>query len=44
MMIEMYNNGLVLKRKYTYLSIAYMIFMIGFITSAILGLAGYLIQ
>jgi hypothetical protein len=44
MMIEMYNNGLVLKRKYTYLSIAYLIFMIGFITSAFLGLAGYLIH
>ena len=43
MMVEMYNNGLVLKRKYTYLSIAYLIFMIGFLSSALVGLAAYFI-
>ncbi|NND34670.1 MAG: hypothetical protein HKN76_18940 [Saprospiraceae bacterium] len=41
MMIEMYNNGLVLKRKYTYLSVAYLIFMIGFLSATLVGVAGY---
>ncbi len=33
MMVEMYSNGQVLKRKYSYLSVAYWLFMIGFISS-----------
>lgn len=35
LIIDLYNNGLVLKRKYGLLDIAYRIFMIGFILSVI---------
>ena len=37
MMIEMYSNGQVLKRKYSFLRVAYLLFMIGFILSVLVA-------
>jgi hypothetical protein len=39
MIIDIYNQGMVLKRKYQLLSIAYLIFMWGFVFSVIAFLA-----
>lgn len=43
LMIEMYNNGLILKRKWGFLKAAYLLFMIGFIFCAILSFLIFLI-
>ena len=37
MMVEMYSNGMVLKRKYTFLNVAYWLFMIGFISAVLVA-------
>ena len=39
MIIDLYNHGLILKRKYNLLAYAYQIFMLGFVLGVLVFLA-----